>query len=70
MPDELAKLVLTIPISAALAVIIKANSSSVPAMPSANAMHASFPDATIIPLNKFSTLISSPTIINMEEYPA
>ena len=49
------------------AVIITANSSSVPAIPSANATHASLPDATIIPLSKFSTLTSSPTIINIEE---
>ena len=67
IPDELAKLVFSIPISLALAVIITANSSSVPAIPSANATHASLPDAIIIPLSKFSTLTSSPTIINIEE---
>ena len=33
-------------------------------------MHASFPEATIIPLSKFSTVTSSPTIINIDEYPA
>ena len=33
----------------------------------ANAIHASFPDATIIPFSKFSTETSSPTIINMDE---
>ena len=53
----------------ALAVIKIANSSSVPAIPSANATHASFPEATIMPLNKFSTETSSPTIINIDEYP-
>ena len=46
-----------------------ANSSSVPAIPSANATQASFPEATIIPLSKFSTLTSSLTITNIEEYP-
>ena len=67
IPEELAKLVLSIPISFALAVIIKANSSSVPAIPSAYATHASLPEAIIIPFNKFSTLTSSPTIINIDE---
>ena len=43
------------PISLALAVINKANSSSVPAIPSAKAIHASLPDAIIIPLSKSST---------------
>ena len=47
-----------------------ANSSSVPAIPSAKATHASLPEATIIPLSKFLTLTSSPTIINIDEYPA
>ena len=55
IPDELEKLVLSIPISFAFSVIIIANSSSVPAMPSARAIQASLPDETIIPLNKFST---------------
>ena len=55
MPDELAKFVFIIPNSLDFAVIIIANSSSVPAIPSANAMHASFPYATIIPLRRFST---------------
>ena len=32
-----------------------ANSSSDPAIPSAKATQASFPDATIIPLRRFST---------------
>ena len=41
--------------SLALAVIKIANSSSVPAIPSANAIHASLPEATIMPFNKFST---------------
>ena len=67
IPDELAKLVFSIPISLALVVIKIANSSSVPAIPSANATQASFPDATIIPFNKFSTDTSSPTIINIDE---
>ena len=69
IPDEFAKFVLLIPISCALEVIIIANSSSVPAIPSANATQASFPEATIIPLSKFSTLTSSLTITNIEEYP-
>ena len=43
------------------------NSSSVPAIPSANAMHASFPEAIIIPLSKFSTETSSPIITKMDE---
>ena len=55
--------------SFAFAVIKIANSSSVPAIPSANATQASLPDAIIIPFNKFSTVTSSPTIINIEEYP-
>jgi len=41
------------PNSLALDVIIIANSSSVPAMPSAKATHASLPEAIIIPLSKF-----------------
>ena len=57
------------PISLALAVINIANSSSVPAIPSAKATHASLPDAIMIPFNKFSTETSSPTIMNIEEYP-
>ena len=55
--------------SLALAVIKIANSSSVPAIPSANATHASFPDAIIIPFNKSSTPTSSPTITNIDEDP-
>ena len=46
---------------------MSANSSSVPAIPSAKAIHASLPDDTIIPLRRFSTEISSPTIINIDE---
>ena len=57
IPDELEKLVFSMPISLAFSVIIIANSSSVPAIPSASAIQASFPDETIIPLNKFSTVI-------------
>ena len=67
IPDELAKLVFSIPISFAFAVIMIANSSSVPAIPSARATQASLPEATIIPLSKFSTVTSSPTIINIDE---
>ena len=70
IPDEFEKLVFSIPISSAFSVINTANSSSVPAIPSANAMQASLPDATIIPLKRFSTDTSSPTIINIDEYPA
>ena len=70
MPDELEKFVKSIPISFAFEVIIIANSSSEPAIPSAKATHASFPEATIIPLSKSSTLTSSPTIINIDEKPA
>ena len=69
MPDEFEKFVLIIPISDAFAFIKIANSSSLPATPSANATQASLPDAIIIPFNKFSTLTSSPTIINIDEYP-
>ena len=69
IPEEFAKLVFSIPSSFALDVIKIANSSSVPAIPSANVTHASFPEATIIPLNKSSTETSSFTIINIEEYP-
>ena len=69
MPEELAKFVFSIPISLAFPVIKIANSSSVPAIPSAKATHASFPEAIIIPLSKFSTDTLSPTIINIEEYP-
>ena len=36
-----------------------ANYSSVPAIPSAKAIHESLPEATIIPLSKFSTETSS-----------
>ena len=53
--EELAKLVFSIPSSCAFVVIKIANSSSVPAIPSANATHASLPEATIIPLRRFST---------------
>ena len=53
--DEFAKLIFSIPISLAFAVIKIANSSSVPAIPSAKATHASFPEDTIIPLRRFST---------------
>ena len=67
IPDELAKFVFSIPISLALDVIIIANSSSVPAIPSAKATQASLPEAIIIPLSKFSTLTLSPTIMNIEE---
>ena len=67
IPDELAKLVFSIPISFALAVIMIANSSSVPAIPSAKATQASLPEAIIIPLSKFSTETSSPTMINIDE---
>ena len=63
IPDEFAKLVFNIPISLALEVIIMANSSSVPAIPSANAIHASLPEATIIPLNKFSTTSEIASIV-------
>ena len=31
---------------------------------------SSFPEAIMIPFNKFSTEISSPTMINIDEYPA
>ena len=55
------------PISFALEVIIIANSSSVPAIPSAKAIQASLPDATMIPFNKSSTETSSPTITNIDE---
>ena len=65
--EEFAKFVFCIPISLALEVIIIANSSSVPAIPSAKAMHASLPDATIIPFNKSSTETSSFTITNIDE---
>ena len=44
-----------------------ANSSSVPAIPSAKATQASLPEAIIIPLSKFSTETSSPTMINIDE---
>ena len=70
IPEELEKFELIIPISWAFSFIKITNSSSDPAIPSARAIHASFPDETIIPLNRFSTEISSPTIINIEEYPA
>ena len=63
-------MVFCIPISCAFEVIIIENSSSVPAIPSANAIHASLPEAIIIPLSKFSTDTSSPIITNIEEYPA
>ena len=46
---------------------MEANAASEPAIPSANAMHASFPEATIIPFNKFKTVILSFGIINIEE---
>ena len=50
--------------------IMIANSSSVPAIPSASAIQASLPDATIIPIKRSSTETSSPTITNIEENPA
>ncbi len=56
MPEEFAKFVFSMPNSLALDVIIIANSSSVPAIPSARAIQASFPEATIIPFSKFSTV--------------
>ena len=46
------------------------NSSSVPAIPSAKATQASFPETIIIPFNKFSTDTLSFGIINIEEYPS
>ena len=46
-----------------------ANSSSVPAIPSAKAIQASLPDATIIPISRSFTETSSPTITNIDEYP-
>ena len=63
-------MVFCIPISCALEVIIIENSSSVPAIPSANAIQASLPEAIIIPFSKFSTDTSSPIITNIDEYPA
>ena len=41
-------------VSLAFEVIIIANSSSVPAMPSANATQASFPEEIIIPFNQYT----------------
>ena len=68
-PEELEKLVEYMPISSAFSFIISAKFSSEPAIPSANATHASFPDAMIIPFKRFSTDTSSFTIINIDEYP-
>ena len=70
IPDEFAKFVFSIPNSLAFIVIRIANSSSVPAIPSASAIQASLPEATIIPLKRSITETSSPTIINIDEYPA
>ena len=70
MPEELAKFVEFIPISCAFSFINDTKFSSVPAIPSARATQASLPEAMIIPFNKFSTEISSLTIINIDEYPA
>ena len=67
IPEEFEKFVFAIPISSAFSFIKVANSSSDPAIPSANATQASFPDDTIIPLSKFSTEISSPIMINIDE---
>ena len=64
------KFVAVIPISAAFSFIISAKTSSEPAIPSASATQASFPEATIIPLKRFSTDTSSFIITNIEEYPA
>ena len=55
IPEELVKFVEVIPISIAFSFIISAKFSSEPAMPSASAIQASFPDAIMIPFNKFST---------------
>ena len=55
IPEELEKFVEVMPISAAFSFIISAKFSSDPAIPSARATHASFPEAIIIPFNKFST---------------
>ena len=46
---------------------MSANSSSLPAIPSAKAMQASLPETIIIPLSKFSTVISSLCIMYIEE---
>ena len=56
MPEELEKLVFSMPNSFAFEVIKIANSSSVPAIPSAKAMQASFPEAVIMPCSKLHRL--------------
>ena len=62
-PDAFEKFEFDIPISFAFSFINSTKLSSVPAMPSAKATQASFPEATMIPLNKSSTDISSLTTI-------
>ena len=57
IPDELVKLVEVIPISPAFSFIISAKLDSDPAMPSAKATQASFPDAIIIPLKGFLQIL-------------
>ena len=69
MPEELAKFVLSIPISAAFSFIISTKFSSVPAIPSAKATQASLPETIIMPFNNSSTVTESFTIINIDEYP-
>ena len=55
IPDELVKFVEVIPISIAFSFIISEKFDSDPAIPSANATQASFPEAIIIPFKRFST---------------
>ena len=54
--DELVKLVEVIPISPAFSFIMSAKLASEPAIPSAKATHASFPEAIIMPLSRSSTV--------------
>jgi len=67
MPEELVKFVEVIPISKAFSFIISEKFSSDPAIPSARATQASFPEAIIIPFKRSSTDTSSFTIINIDE---
>ena len=67
IPEALEKFEDVIPISSAFSFIICAKFSSDPAIPSAKATQASFPEAIIIPFNKLSTETSSFIIINIDE---
>ena len=57
MPDEFVKFVEVIPISSAFSFIMSTKFSSEPAIPSANATQASFPDAIIIPFKNLQLIL-------------